>query len=552
LDGLSPIAGLISTNMALSDSLRQLVETAAQQDKTMMKVHPESAEHPAEVTVYIEPTTTGKRPAQALPLYYSLPMGTLHLRNPFVFGQFAFLSRLILALNRGQRGTCESDVKQAPAKKTRYSPEHEDAAGVIAAALAAESSKELPLVLGKTATVAAAEKPAIIDTSKNTKLLDGVVSEEAVGETPKTAAVGDDPMVVVEQIEHGALEQPMPPPPIPTNPMAANEYRGGPADGRSLPTSLNGRGAVTSPHHDPRVHGNYPQASPHPRPPSSASQASDNVPPGRGFEAEPMCQPPNPSSSSMEPSNAGRPANSNDVEWQKIKNKQQRLLLLHHAYRCPHKAGECTTTPHCAMMKKLREHIAQCKNQHCTVQHCISSRYVLAHYRRCKDAQCPACGPVREKIKKSQDRSKQQQPVSSSHADPDRSRSSIGSDDPFNRPMASMSPSPTEAVYQDRKRPKMDPAPLPTESPHRSSLPASLNDSGRSTGKISSTSPPEPLLTGNTLGNCDSAAAASVSLSVTGDGCNGDRADSSSGNAADADTVNRWYQLSKWSARSRN
>jgi hypothetical protein len=94
----------------------------------------------------------------------------------------------------------------------------------------------------------------------------------------------------------------------------------------------------------------------------------------------------------------------NDSEWQKVRHKQQRLLLLRHASRCQYKPSECPVTPHCASMKKLWEHIAHCKNQQCTVPHCMSSRYVLSHYRRCKDARCPACGPVRETIRKSHDR----------------------------------------------------------------------------------------------------------------------------------------------------
>lgn len=102
---------------------------------------------------------------------------------------------------------------------------------------------------------------------------------------------------------------------------------------------------------------------------------------------------------------ASRPSsssiNKNDAEYQKIRHKQQRLLLLRHASRCQHESGKCPVTPHCASMKRLWEHIAICKIQSCTVQHCLSSRYVLSHYRRCKDQRCPACGPVRETIRKS-------------------------------------------------------------------------------------------------------------------------------------------------------
>ena len=94
----------------------------------------------------------------------------------------------------------------------------------------------------------------------------------------------------------------------------------------------------------------------------------------------------------------------NDSEWQKIRHKQQRLLLLRHASRCQYEPNKCPVTPHCASMKKLWEHIAHCKNQHCNVPHCMSSRYVLSHYRRCKDSRCPACGPVRETIRKSHEK----------------------------------------------------------------------------------------------------------------------------------------------------
>jgi TAZ zinc finger len=98
-----------------------------------------------------------------------------------------------------------------------------------------------------------------------------------------------------------------------------------------------------------------------------------------------------------------------DAAWEKIRHKQRRLLLLHHASRCAYKPGTCPVTPHCSTMKRLWEHIDVCKNQSCTVQHCLSSRYILSHYRRCKDNHCPACGPVRENIQKAakQDRFKQ-------------------------------------------------------------------------------------------------------------------------------------------------
>lgn len=98
----------------------------------------------------------------------------------------------------------------------------------------------------------------------------------------------------------------------------------------------------------------------------------------------------------------------NESEWQKVRHKQQRLLLLRHASRCQFKSN-CPVTPHCASMKKLWEHIAHCKDQRCSVPHCMSSRYVLSHYRRCKDSRCPACGPVRDTIRKSHEKERQGQ-----------------------------------------------------------------------------------------------------------------------------------------------
>lgn len=105
-------------------------------------------------------------------------------------------------------------------------------------------------------------------------------------------------------------------------------------------------------------------------------------------------------------SSQGSSAQRNDSEWQKVRHKQQRLLLLRHASRCQY-TGKCPVTPHCASMKKLWEHIAHCKDHQCSVPHCMSSRYVLSHYRRCKDARCPACAPVRETIRKSHEKEKE-------------------------------------------------------------------------------------------------------------------------------------------------
>ncbi|CAM9793613.1 unnamed protein product, partial [Phaeothamnion confervicola] len=82
---------------------------------------------------------------------------------------------------------------------------------------------------------------------------------------------------------------------------------------------------------------------------------------------------------------------------QALRQQQQRLLLLRHASKCPQSdSGQCSVTPHCAGMKKLWKHIAECKDQHCAIPHCVSSRFVLSHYHRCKDTKCAVCAPVRE------------------------------------------------------------------------------------------------------------------------------------------------------------
>ena len=81
-----------------------------------------------------------------------------------------------------------------------------------------------------------------------------------------------------------------------------------------------------------------------------------------------------------------------------FRKKWQRLLLLHHAAKCTHQDNQCLVTPHCAGMKRLWKHIAECKDQKCLEPHCVSSRYVMSHYHRCKDVRCQVCEPVRKAI----------------------------------------------------------------------------------------------------------------------------------------------------------
>ena len=101
--------------------------------------------------------------------------------------------------------------------------------------------------------------------------------------------------------------------------------------------------------------------------------------------------------------------NPNDPEWKvRVRHKQQRLLLLHHSSKCPSEDGTCKVTPYCGEMKKLWKHMARCTDNECRVPHCFSSRSILSHYRKCKDPRCPACGPVRETVRKNQKASRNQ------------------------------------------------------------------------------------------------------------------------------------------------
>jgi E1A/CREB-binding protein len=225
------------------------------------------------------------------------------------------------------------------------------------------------------------------------------------------------------------------------------------------------------------VQSNY-SSEPHkPMPPSvsmpssSSTRVSENTSAGlsSGFSA---------SHPGTAPSGGGK----NDSEWQKIRHKQQRLLLLRHASRCQHEAGKCPVTAHCASMKKLWEHIAHCRNQQCTVQHCLSSRYVLSHYRRCKDARCPACGPVRDTIRKSHEREQSRHEQSGSidpppSLDDDKLMGVGGRDESFDArdpgpPSATSSrSSPAELYPQDKKRLKTEHEAPPKSVPSVASAP---------------------------------------------------------------------------------
>ncbi|KAL7549755.1 hypothetical protein ACHAWF_013022 [Thalassiosira exigua] len=152
-------------------------------------------------------------------------------------------------------------------------------------------------------------------------------------------------------------------------------------------------------------------------PAAPMSQSSYAAPPGGMAPAPPQPQPqPRAPVAAPAPNAAPAPAARQPSDRQQVlRHQQQRLLLLRHAAKCPHQDNQCPVTPHCAGMKRLWKHIAECKNQKCLVPHCVSSRYVLSHYHRCKDVRCPVCGPVREAIHRSHEKQKQMQALKQGH-----------------------------------------------------------------------------------------------------------------------------------------
>ena len=132
-------------------------------------------------------------------------------------------------------------------------------------------------------------------------------------------------------------------------------------------------------------------------------------------EINPMMNAPAPPPAAPPAAAAAASSSKRADRQQVLRHQQQRLLLLRHAAKCQHEDGKCAVTPHCAGMKRLWKHIAECKDQKCMVPHCVSSRYVLSHYHRCKDVRCPVCGPVREAIHRSHEKQKQMQALKARH-----------------------------------------------------------------------------------------------------------------------------------------
>jgi E1A/CREB-binding protein len=144
-------------------------------------------------------------------------------------------------------------------------------------------------------------------------------------------------------------------------------------------------------------------------------QMNSNIQPAPAVAQANYQQAPAPAAPAPPQPAAPAPARQPSDRQQVLRHQQQRLLLLRHAAKCPHQDNQCPVTPHCAGMKRLWKHIAECKDQKCMVPHCVSSRYVLSHYHRCKDVRCPVCGPVREAIHRSHEKQKQMQALKQGH-----------------------------------------------------------------------------------------------------------------------------------------
>ena len=215
-------------------------------------------------------------------------------------------------------------------------------------------------------------------------------------------------------------------------------------------------GGQSQPQPQPQHNMQQQQGAPAPAPAGMQMQMQYQPPPQ---QQQPPAAAPGPASQPNTAQNGQRPvstanaASSRNVSdrQQVLRHQQQRLLLLRHAAKCQHEDGRCPVTPHCAGMKRLWKHIAECKDQKCLVPHCVSSRYVLSHYHRCKDVRCPVCGPVREAIHRSHEKQKQmqalkqrhQQAVQQTQLQPNQSQSSATSAPvapaPLNQPVHSQS-----------------------------------------------------------------------------------------------------------------
>jgi hypothetical protein len=78
-----------------------------------------------------------------------------------------------------------------------------------------------------------------------------------------------------------------------------------------------------------------------------------------------------------------------------IKAKQQNLVSLLHATRCPTFAADVCKYSSCIKSKKLVNHSKSCKVQNCTIHGCTPTKNILQHYYSCHESTCILCDSVR-------------------------------------------------------------------------------------------------------------------------------------------------------------
>lgn len=193
-----------------------------------------------------------------------------------------------------------------------------------------------------------------------------------------------------------------------STPAPPSSGRKGSNNSGPYPTDEGRNGEHKSPPYvKPEQHSSGPRNSSMPPPPNGYNKRgmppypNPRPPPGDNKSFPGYCPPADPPPSSRSPGSVNGKNNADNND--RIRHKQQRLLLLRHASKCKAREGQCKTTPHCDSMKKLWKHISGCQERECKVPHCMSSRYVLSHYKRCKDLNCPACEPVRKAIREEPD-----------------------------------------------------------------------------------------------------------------------------------------------------
>lgn len=80
------------------------------------------------------------------------------------------------------------------------------------------------------------------------------------------------------------------------------------------------------------------------------------------------------------------------------KDLHMQLAMLHHAMTCNETSEACPEWTNCAWVKKLFNHMLQCKlrqdHHQCRNPNCVSMRRALHHYYTCRSSGCKTCALV--------------------------------------------------------------------------------------------------------------------------------------------------------------